>query len=103
MNFIYYVDGEKFTTDDWDEIPYDKISSPNEETPAIEYLTDGYSKEWCKKGRIWHRLTGPALIDFDGTEYFWLNGKEYKNFQAWLKAHPNKTNIFQVEMLLKYG
>jgi hypothetical protein len=102
MKFIYYVDGEKFTTDVWDEIPWDEMSSLDENTPAWEDLTDG-SKEWCKKGRIWHRLTGPALIDFDGTEYFWLNGKEYKNFQAWLNAHPNQDNAFQIEMLLKYG
>jgi hypothetical protein len=102
MNFIYYVDGEKFTTDNWDEIPWKEISSLDKNTPAFEHLLTG-DKFWCLKYYLCHRLTGPALIDFDGTKYFYLNGKRYENIREWLKYHQNQDNAFQVEMLLKYG
>jgi hypothetical protein len=61
MTYVYYIDSEKFTTDDWDGIPWDKISSPDEQTPAWENLITG-EKIWCLKGNKFHRLTGPATI-----------------------------------------
>jgi hypothetical protein len=97
--FTYYINGEKFTTDNYREIPEYEISSPNEQTPAYE-RSDGI-KFWCKKGHILHRLTGPTCISPDGY-YFYLNNKIYYNVKDWLKDHPNQTNAFQVEMLLKY-
>jgi hypothetical protein len=98
---IYYIDGKKYTTDDWNEMSFDDISSPNENTPAIEYLKTG-NKIWCLKGYILHRLIGPARIFSDGREEFCLNGKYYHTIYTWLKEHPNQDNAFQVEMLLKY-
>jgi hypothetical protein len=124
---IYYIDGEKFTTDKTHEIPLSKISSPDENTPAWKNLSTGKNHEiplkkisspdentpawenlktgeklWCEKGYIFHRLDGPAFISSNGTKKFWLNDKRYDNSKEWLKAHPNQTNAFQVEMFLKY-
>jgi hypothetical protein len=101
MRYIYYIDGKKFTTDKTHEIPLSKISSPDENTPAYENLETGYTV-WCLKNCRWHRLTGPAVINSDGSEQFWLNDHAYKNVKDWLKDHPNQDNAFQIEMLLKY-
>ncbi len=102
MKYIYYIDGEKFTNDNANEIPFREISSPNEQTPTFEDLETGH-KFWCLKGWYWHRLTGPARIWPDGSYSFWLNDHAYKNVNDWLKEHPNQDNTFQVEMLLKYS
>jgi hypothetical protein len=105
---IYYIDGNKYISKT--NIPILKISSPDEQTPAYENLELGF-KFWCDKGDvyhrltggdIYHRLTGPAIIWNDGYQEFWLNRKKYKNIHDWLLNHPNQTNAFQVEMLLKY-
>jgi hypothetical protein len=104
MTYIYYIDGEKYTTDDHDKVPIYKISSPDEQTPAFEDLETGY-KYWCLQGWIFQRLTGPARIYSEihsDVEEFWLNDKKYTNIHDWLKAHPNQDNAFQIEMLLKY-
>jgi hypothetical protein len=74
--FIYYVDGKKFTTDNEDDIPWLDISSPDEEIPAYENLSNGF-KSWCLKGDIWHRLIGPSEIFSDGAKWFCLNDKCY--------------------------
>ncbi len=102
MTYIYYVDGKRFTTDDYDDIPRYKISSPDENTPAFENSETKY-KRWVEKGNRWHRLTGPAIIRADGSYVFWLNDEIYINVEEWLKFHPNKDNTFQVEMFLKYS
>jgi hypothetical protein len=94
MTYVYYVDGEKFTTDNYDDIPWDDISSPNENTPAFEDLSTG-EKIWCEKGYRWHRLTGPAYFDNDRF-CFWLNDKEYENIEEWIKDHPNPDLYFDV-------
>jgi hypothetical protein len=99
--FIYYVDGEKFTSDNFHEIPWGEISSPDEQTPAYEDLLNGY-RSWVKKGGDFHRLTGPARTWIEGDVQFWLNGIDYINVYDWLKEHPNKSEAFHVEMLLKY-
>jgi hypothetical protein len=98
---IYYIDGEKFLTEDNSVIPLLEISSPNERTPAFENLESGF-KFWCLNGGIHHRLTGPAFIWDDGRVRFYLNDKRYDNVNDWLKVHPNQDNAFQVEMILKY-
>jgi hypothetical protein len=102
MRYVYYVDGEKYTTDNYYEINFYGISSFDENTPAFEDLSTG-EKGWCKKGYIIHRLTGPARILSDDIEYFYLNNKRYKKVNEWLNHHPNQDNSFQVEMLLKYS
>ncbi len=100
--FVFYVDGKKFTTDNYNKILWDDFSSPDENTPAFENILKGL-KVWCLKGFIHHRLTGPSEILGDGTYWFWLDNKFYgKNCHDWLKEHPNQTNAFQIEMLLKY-
>jgi hypothetical protein len=99
MTYIYYIDGEKFISD---KVLWFEISSPNEQTPALENLITGV-KEWVVKGYTYHRLTGPAYIASNGTKYFYLNGKRYENIHDWLKDHPNQDNSFQIEMLLKYS
>jgi hypothetical protein len=90
---IYYIDGEKFTTDDYDTIPRSEISSLDENTPAIECVESG-QKLWCEKGRIYHRLIGPSKIWRDGREEFSLNGTDYENVHDWLKDHPNPNLYF---------
>jgi hypothetical protein len=102
MKFVYYIDGKKYKIDAYSKIPHDKISSPDENTPAFEDLSTG-EKLWCNEKDFWHRLTGPAYIEPNGSYYFYLNGEYYSNIKEWLKDHPNQTNAFQVEMLLKYG
>jgi hypothetical protein len=72
MRYIFYVNGEKVTTNDWDEIPRRKVSSPNENTPALESYS-GY-KIWCLEGLIIHRLTGPAKFYYSGKYDFFLIG-----------------------------
>jgi hypothetical protein len=79
-----------------------EISSPNENTPAYENLSNGY-KLWCKRGWFWHRLTGPAFISDNGRKEFCLNDKPYENIHVWLEEHPNQDNAFQVEMILKWS
>jgi hypothetical protein len=101
MKYIYYIDGEKFTTNYPSEIIIYQISSPDESTPAYE--KESRFKFWCKKGRIYHRLTGPAVIYTDDRVQFWLSGYYFNNIHSWLKDHPNQDNTFQVEMLLKYS
>ncbi len=101
MRYIYYIDGEKFTTDVYDEIPRWVISSFDDITPAFE--TSSGFKVWCEKGHIRHRLTGPAVIYADETVQFWLSGYYYENVKDWLVKHPNQDNTFKVEMLLKYS
>jgi hypothetical protein len=90
---IYYIDGEKFTSDNSDEISIRKISSPNENTPAWENTKTG-EKLWCEKGFIWHRLTGPAEITSDGREEFWLDKKYYETVKEWINNHPNPDLYF---------
>jgi hypothetical protein len=102
MRYIYYIDGKKFKTDNYQKIPWFDISSPNENTPAIQELNSEF-KIWCKKSRFMHRLNGPAGISPTGTKYFYLNDKGYVDIQTWLKAHPNQDNSFQIEMLLKWS
>jgi hypothetical protein len=98
---IYYINGEKFTSENYDDIPWLDISSPDENTPAYEDLETG-QKIWCEKNNGWHRLTGPAYSWPTGREEFYLNGTRYKKVKDWLKVHPYQDNAFQVEMLLKY-
>jgi hypothetical protein len=93
MTYVYYIDGKKFTTDSCEEIPSDKISSPDENTPAFDNLETS-SKFWCEKGWYWHRLTGPARIWPDRSEQFWLNDKPYEKIHDWLKDHPNPDLYF---------
>jgi hypothetical protein len=100
MNYVYYINGEKFTTEH-KIIPWDDISSPNENTPAYEDLNTGHNI-WCLKTYKLHRLNGPAVNWRNHDVWFWLNGKYYKDIHAWLKEHPNQDNTFQIEMLLKY-
>jgi hypothetical protein len=101
MRYIYYVNGKKFTTDFYYRVPWGEVSSYSENTPAYEDTLTG-EKLWCEIRDRWHRLTGPSYINEDGIKRFCLNGKHYKNVHDWLKDHPNQTNAFQVEMLLKY-
>jgi hypothetical protein len=91
--YVYYIDGEKFTTKYYAKIPFMHVTSLNENTPAVENLKTGY-KVWSKKGFIWHRLTGPARIFPDGKEQFWLNDKSYENVKEWIKDHPNPDLYF---------
>jgi hypothetical protein len=101
MSYIYYIDGEKFTTVIPYIIPVFKISSPNENTPALENLSTGY-KRWCEKGYILHRLNGPSIINPNKPYWFHIKNVRYKNIHDWLLNHPIQDNAFQVEMLLKY-
>jgi hypothetical protein len=93
MTYIYYVDGDKFKTKNYNSIPFSKVSSLNEETPAIEGLSDNY-KLWCLKGWTPHRLTGPAYINTNGVKEYWLNGERYNNIKEWIKNHPNPDLYF---------
>jgi hypothetical protein len=99
--FVYYIDGKKFTTENCDEIPFDDISSPNVNTPALKNSSNEY-EVWCKKGYVWHRLLGPAAINSIGEKFYYLNGKRYNNIQDWLKEHPNQDENFKKEMIDKY-
>jgi hypothetical protein len=100
MLYVYYIDNEKFTTDNKDEIPWYTISSPNQETPSLEVLEfsknsyKSFMKVWVLKKFIRHRLTGPARVFSSGIEQFWLNDKLYENVHSWLKAHPNPDLYF---------
>jgi hypothetical protein len=101
--YIYYIDGKKFSSDNYLVIPWYKISSPNENTPAFENLKTG-EKIWCLKGNKFHRLTGPAAIRYNATYEFYLNDKcYYNNLQDWLKDHPNKSESFKSKMTNLFG
>ena len=84
MNYTYYTKLGKFQTNNGNAIPWDKLHSPNEETPALE-LSNGF-KQWRFEGN-YHRLSGPARIWSEG-ERFFLNGFLY-NFNEWVANHPN--------------
>jgi hypothetical protein len=101
MSYIYYIDGKKVTTDNLNKIPWNDVSSLDENTPALENLKTGF-KVWCLKGLILHRLTGPAYIRSNGKIQFWLNDYFYDSIHKWLFDNPNQDNAFQVEMILKY-
>jgi hypothetical protein len=91
---VYYIDGEKFTTEDYTIVSKLDISSPNEEIPAFENLESGY-KFWCLTNLCWHRLKGPAKFYSNGFKEFYLNGKCYENIREWIKDHPNPDLYFQ--------
>jgi hypothetical protein len=93
MTYIYFIDGQKFITNNHDEIPHYEFSSPNENTPALEYIEIGF-KLWCEKGHIRHRLTGPARIWNTGDYDFWLNDIPYINVREWINNHPNPDLYF---------
>jgi hypothetical protein len=93
MHIIYYVDGKQYKTDYYSNVPWEDISSPDENTPAIENLETGL-KFWCKKQFFRHRLTGPARIRSDGKEEFYLNEKRYENIREWINDHPNPDLYF---------
>jgi hypothetical protein len=93
MHIIYYVDGKRFVTKNYDDIPINQITSFDENTPALENLKTGF-KVWCKKRYSYHRLTGPAKIFSDGTEKFCLNGYYYKTVKEWIVDHPNPDLYF---------
>jgi hypothetical protein len=93
MRYVYYIDNEKYTTENYDEVPIYEISSPDENTPVFENLITG-QKLWCLKGFIWHRLTGPALIECNGFEEFYLNDKKYYYVREWINNHPNPDLYF---------
>jgi hypothetical protein len=98
---IYWIDNNRYSTNDYSSIPFDEISSPNEQTPAYENTLTG-NKCWYNKGGIPHRLTGPAVIGSNKTYEFWLNGKLYHTVQDWLNAHPDQSVNFQTNMLMFY-
>jgi hypothetical protein len=93
MKYIYYIDGEKFTTDNINDIPWEELSSPNEKTPAFENLENDH-KRWYNIGGIHHRLTGPAVITGDKKEQFWLYDKRYYTVKEWINEHPNPDLYF---------
>jgi hypothetical protein len=94
MKYLYYIDGQKFTTDNKNRIPWNHISSPDEQTPAFENLSTG-EKRWCLKGQIDHRLIGPARINKYKIGGFYLNNVYYyNNVSQWLKDHPNPDLYF---------
>jgi hypothetical protein len=93
MKYIYYIDGEKFTTNKRNKVP-DYISSPDDNTPAL-VLTETGHKEWRNSYFKIHRLIGPAIIIPNiQKEYFCLNNKHYENVNEWLKDHPNPDLYF---------
>jgi hypothetical protein len=89
---VYYIDGEKFTTENINNIPLYEISSPDENTPALEYTISG-NKLWCEKEKFWHRLTGPASIHRTGCDY-WIEGKYYETVKEWINNHPTPDLYF---------
>jgi hypothetical protein len=83
--FIFYIDGRKLVSDNYEDILWGFISSPDENTPAFEDLTTN-EKLWCEKGFIMHRLDGPARLWSDETMLFYINDKCYfSNIHDWLK------------------
>jgi hypothetical protein len=99
MTLIYYIDGKKFIGNNYKDFEWKKISSLNEEIPALEDLKTGF-KCWCLKGFIRYRLTGPAVIFPDNRIQYWLFRKHYSNnVNDWLKEHPNPDLYFDaIEM-----
>jgi hypothetical protein len=94
--YVYYENGIQNKTNILYNLrTYIKISSPDDNTPALEDLETGY-KEWRNKHSYLHRLSGPARIWGDGFGEFYLNGKPYKNIQDWLNNHPNPDLYFDV-------
>jgi hypothetical protein len=93
MRYIYYIDGKKFTTDYYVNVPIYEISNPVENTPAFEDTLSG-EKIWCLKGRCFHRLTGPVHVTDNGVEDFWLNGIYYPRIKEWIAFHPDPDLYF---------
>jgi hypothetical protein len=91
--YIYYIDGKKFTTDDFHDIPIDDISSPDNQIPGYEDLLRNI-KIWLEKGEIKHRLIGPAIIVTNKKEIYYINDKKYENVKEWIKDHPNPDLYF---------
>lgn len=100
MKFKYTTKEKIFETDVYEDIPWGKLHSIND-NPAYEDLKFGI-KNWYFEGKL-HRETGPASIVPGKLEYFYLNGKYYKNVNDWLWDHPNKDENFQKEMREKYS
>lgn len=70
--------------------------------PADIQRDDYGNEEWeayYKNGKL-HRLTGPAVIDYDEEEY-WINGKQYtkEEFDEFLKDVDTK----DIDMLSDLG
>jgi hypothetical protein len=41
MTYIYYMNNKKYTSENYDDIPWFEISSPDENTPAYENSSTG--------------------------------------------------------------
>jgi hypothetical protein len=94
MTYIYYIDGTKHLVEIRNKkIPWKEISSPDEYTPALEDLSDGY-KFYCEINEQIHRLTGPAEIYPNKRLLYGLNGRVFNNVNDWLKHHPNPELYF---------
>jgi hypothetical protein len=102
MTYVFYVDNVRKVSDNRDDVPWLKISSPNDEIPAFENTQNG-CKHWCEKDLLWHRLNGPAIIWPNGHKQFYLKDQEYKNINQWLNAHPNQDENFKKEMHELWG
>lgn len=62
----------------WYEDPEMTSLHRDGDLPAVEYKMG--DKEWWNHGLL-HRVTGPAIVNADGSEYYYLNGNEYTEKQ----------------------
>jgi hypothetical protein len=100
--FVYFINNQKVETDDFDSIPFDKISSPNEHIPGFQD-NKTLHQTWTKENQVLHRLTGPAIFYSNGVNEFWLNGIYFETVNAWLDEHPNQDESFKKEMINRWG
>jgi hypothetical protein len=98
---IYYTKHGKFETLDILDISFEDLHSVDDNTPS--YYCDSSNDKCFSQNGLFHRLNGPAQIFGNIQNRFWLNGIYYESIHDWLNDHPNQTNAFQVEMLLKWS
>ena len=89
---VEYSDGYVEGKSGWKETRYrGELHSRDDEPSYIRYNTDGILyRRWHSNGR-WHRLTGPAIIYYNGNVEYCLDGLLYSK-QDWLKKrkkHPD--------------
>lgn len=72
------------------------------------HRTDGPARIWADGTQIWyihgkeHREDGPSSMYASGIVEWWLNGKGY-SFEKWLKANTEISGERKVMLKLQYG
>lgn len=68
--------------------------------PSI--ILHNFGKYWANYGKL-HRVTGPAVIYYDGQLKWCLNDQEFDDFNGWLAKNHYISKRKKFDLILKYS